>query len=379
MKTAGIIAEYNPFHNGHAYHIAQTRSLGCTHIIAVMSGNIVQRGDIAILDAHSRAEMAVKGGADLVIELPPPYSAGSARDFARAGVHILKCLGVAEALSFGSECGDIETLKDCAAALSSDINEEITAHIAAGKTYPQAIAALFPRFAHILQGANNTLAIEYIQALSGSGITPLTVSRTAHHDSGETCGSFASASKIRELILRDKSVENLMPFSFDSKDVSKITEAKGAILFRLAEMSADEIKNAPYTGDGIAERLIRSRMTAGCLTELYEAVKTRNVTLARVRRAVLLAALGASQSDLSQPPYARVLAANRRGLEILAECKKRASIPISASLAELAKTSPYAKRCAELTELSAKLRWMARCGRSERFVSEYSRRFVVSE
>lgn len=114
MKTAGIIAEYNPFHSGHAYQIARTRALGYTHICAVMSENAVQRGDIAILDAHSRAKAAISGGADLVIGLMPPYSIGSARDFASAGVSILKGLGAVDAISFGAESDDTRALCRCA-------------------------------------------------------------------------------------------------------------------------------------------------------------------------------------------------------------------------------------------------------------------------
>lgn len=385
MKTAGIIAEYNPFHNGHAYHIQKTKEAGCTHIIAVMSGNIVQRGDVAVLDCHTRAAMAVTGGADLVIELPPPYCCGSAKDFSSAGVHILKSLGAVDLLSFGSECGDILAIEDCAAAISDgDCKQsaEITSMMSAGKTYPQALAAVFPQFSEILKGANNTLAIEYINALKGSGIQPMTVRRTAPHDRSESFGSFASASAIRKMILSGEPAEsyhNYMPFGFNEGDVSETAAVESAILFRLAASCDEEIMNAPYTGDGIAERLIKNRMNAISLDGLYEAVKTRNVTHARVRRTVLLAALGARQSDFSLPPYARILAANKKGLEILAQCKKKASIPISASLAELSGVSRHAKRCAELTEIAARLRWMARRDGGERFVSEYSHRFSVTE
>lgn len=379
MKIAGIISEYNPFHNGHAYHIAETRMQGCTHIVAVMSGNIVQRGDIAILDAHTRAKMAIMGGADLVIELPPPCSCGAAKDFARAGVHILKSLGVLDVLSFGSECGNIETLRDCAAALSQDTCGEIAGLIAAGRTYPQAVAAIFPQFKSLLQGANNTLALEYIQAISGSSITPFTVKRTADHDSSDSCGSYASASEIRRMMTHNEPAADFMPFSFDDKDVSSIAAVENALLFKLAAADEEEIKKAPYAKDGVAERLIKARRTAGSLKELYDAMKTRNVTHARVRRAVLLAALGASQSDIRPPVYARVLSANRRGLEILAAAKERVAIPISTSLAELARISPCAKRCAEMTELAARLRWMARRNPGEKYISEYSRRFSVTE
>lgn len=383
MKTAGIIAEYNPFHSGHAWHIAKTREAGFTHIIAVMSGNVVQRGDLAILDSRSRAQAAIFGGADLVVELPPPYCCGSAKDFAAAGVHIIKCLGSVDALSFGSECGDIRSLSECADEVSQSYSGRVAEKIAQGLTYPQALAAAYPEFKDILGGANNTLALEYLIALKGSGISGFTVPRTAPHDTDGESSGFASASAIRKMILSGEPSADYRRFllsDIDEKDVSSIADAEKAILYKLASMKESDILNAPYTGDGIAQRLIKYRMTANSLEELYSLVKTRNVTHARVRRALLLAAIGADKRDLSSPPpYARVLAANKRGLEILAGCKIYSSIPVSTSLAELAAASKQAERCAGLTEIASRLRYMARQGGIGGYVSEYSRRFSLTE
>lgn len=122
MKISGIVCEYNPFHNGHMYHIEETRKNGATHIIAVMSGNFVQRGDIAVLDKFTRAEIAVKSGADLVIELPVQYSLAPAELFARGAVYLLHCLGVVDELSFGSETGDVQKLISAADAMEKIAN-----------------------------------------------------------------------------------------------------------------------------------------------------------------------------------------------------------------------------------------------------------------
>lgn len=382
MKTAGIIAEYNPFHSGHAYHIAQTRALGYTHICAVMSENVVQRGDIAILDAHARAKAAIAGGADLVIGLMPPYSIGSARDFASAGVSILKGLGAIDALSFGAESADISALCRCAQTLEKIDKDELKRLMSGGLTYPQALTKALNRlgdgFGEIVSAPNNVLALEYIRAIKDSGITPIAIKRTAAHDGDTPSGGYASASYLRKIMLSGGDVGDFLGYAYDEGDVSGIDKIESAILWQLALASPEEILSAPYTSSGIGRRIVKNAMTAGSLGELFEAAKTRNVTHARVRRAVLAIALGITAADIQSPPYARVLAANSRGLEILAECKRRASIPISTSLADLSKTSEHARRCAELSEKASRLRFLARAGAGNgAFVPEAARKALI--
>ena len=382
MKTAGIIAEYNPFHSGHAYHIAQTRALGYTHICAVMSENVVQRGDIAILDAHARAKAAIAGGADLVIGLMPPYSIGSARDFASAGVSILKGLGAIDALSFGAESADISTLCRCAQTLEKIDKDELKRLMSGGLTYPQALTKALNRlgdgFGEIVSAPNNVLALEYIRAIKDSGITPIAIKRTAAHDGDTPSGGYASASCLRKIMLSGGDVGDFLGYAYDEGDVSGIDKIESAILWQLALASPEEILSAPYTSSGIGRRIVKNAMTAGSLGELFEAAKTRNVTHARVRRAVLAIALGITAADIQSPPYARVLAANSRGLEILAECKRRASIPISTSLADLSKTSEHARRCAELSEKASRLRFLARADAGNgAFVPEAARKALI--
>lgn len=359
------------------YHIQKTRLMGYTHIAAVMSGNTVQRGDIAICDAHSRAETAVRFGADLVIELPPPYCLASACDFARAGVHIIKSLGGFDALSFGSECGDISRLSECADAKDIGRIPKIRSLMSDGKTYPQAVFDSLEEYSDILSKPNNTLAVEYISALKGTKIRPVTVMRTVFHDSAAASGSFASASEIRRLLLSGENADEFLPVSPPKADISDIRSIEKALLFKIAASDTDAIKNAPYTKDGVAERISEYAFGADSLDDLYTKVKTKNVTHARVRRAVILSCLGASKEDISVPPYARILALNDRGAEILAEFKKSSTIPFSSSLADLSKTSPQAKRCAELTELASRLRFLARRGGYSGFVSEYSKKVTV--
>ncbi len=382
MKTAGIIAEYNPFHSGHAYHIAQTRALGYTHICAVMSENVVQRGDIAILDAHARAKAAISGGADLVIGLMPPYSIGSARDFASAGISILKGLGTIDALSFGAESADIAALCRCAESLEKIDKDELKRLMSSGLTYPQALTKALNRlgdgFGEMLSTPNNVLALEYIRAIKDSGIAPIAIKRTAAHDGDTPSGGYASASYLREKMLACEDIGGFMGYAYDEADVSGIERIESAILWRLATASPEEILSAPYTGGGIGRRIIKNAMTAGSLGALLEAAKTRNVTHARVRRTVLAIALGITADDIQSPPYARVLAANSRGLEILAECKRCASIPVSTSLADLSKTSEHARRCAQLSEKASRLRFLARSDSTNAvFVPEAARKAII--
>ncbi|MCD7823302.1 MAG: nucleotidyltransferase family protein [Oscillospiraceae bacterium] len=358
MKTAGIIAEYNPFHNGHIRQIQATREAGYDRIIAVMSGNIVQRGDIAICDMGSRARAAVQNGVDLVLELPMPYSLSSAEDFARAGVSILSRLGCVDALSFGSECGDVRRLQACADAIDSINPSEIKALMSDGLTYPQATARLLGD--DILSGANNTLAIEYIRKLKNTGIEPFTVQRNISHDSLELADT-VSAMKIREMLRNSEDISEFVPEV--PTDLSFIENIDKLIL----SLAAFQDSGNP--------RIEKYAMQASNLDELYSLVKTRNVTHARVRREVLQAALGIRAGETAtEPPYARILAANQAGIDLLGEIKKSGTISVSTSLVELSKIS---ERNAELTERASKLWHFARAEQGS-YRSEFSREFKIS-
>lgn len=377
MTVAGIIAEYNPFHNGHRYQIDKTREHGATHIVSVMSGSCVQRGEIALLDKHKRAKAALMGGADLVIELPVPFCLGTAPDFARAGAEILSRLGCVDALSFGSESGDERELIALTEQIDALSEDDIKSEMAKGKTYPLAISSLLGEDAsELLSGANNTLAIEYLRAIKGKGITPFTVKRTAPHDSDQFNSFFASASHIRELVRSGDDASRFAPISLSKNDVTDMKNIEPLILYRLSMMTKADFKNVPYT-DGIETRLYEASRTAGSLSELYDAVKTKNITQARVRRAVMLSALGVTKEDMSEVSYARILAMNEKGAEILAKCKTTSQINLSASLASLSQISEKAKRFAELDELSSRLLHFALNEKGE-YISEYSRKFEIA-
>ncbi|MCL2036390.1 MAG: nucleotidyltransferase family protein [Oscillospiraceae bacterium] len=364
MKTAAIIAEYNPFHDGHRYHIEQTRSLtGATHVVIVMSGNFTQRGDVAILPKHTRAKAALQNGADLVVELPVAFALSSAEQFATGAVTILNKLGCVDLLSFGSECGDTEILKDAAGAVHyAQTTDEFFAAMKSGKTYPAALQSAVEKYytddvVGVLTGANNTLAVEYIKALneSGSSIQPFTVKRIgAGHDEhilpcnesldlhGKAAIGIKSASQIRKELLQCEK-------DGKSGDYADILRLETAILAKLRLMSPNQIKRAPNVHGGLENRIFKAARAARSLSELYFLSKMKRYTLARIRRAVLCCFLGINVGDVKiGPQYIRILGMNSRGREILGAADE--SAVIDSSLATLMKKSDLAKRQALLEE-----------------------------
>lgn len=356
MKISGIVCEYNPFHNGHMYHIEETRKKGATHIVAVMSGNFVQRGDIAVLDKFNRAEIAVKLGADLVIELPVQYSLAPAELFARGAVHLLHSLGVVDELSFGSEIGDISRLISAAEAMAEIAESpKIREYTEKGYTYAKAVSAVLgevnPEAAKITAEPNNILGVEYIKAIRhfSSDISPFTVMRAgAAHDSGDTCESFASASYIREHMAESAAFLPEISAKAISGDTADIHRLERVILYRLRTASLEEIKNTSDCADGLAERIYSARNSVS-LDEFFETVKTKRFTMARIRRIILSLLIGIKSEDMKNlPPYIRILAFNERGREILGAAKGKSLIPFDTSLVKLSRINAISWRFAEL-------------------------------
>lgn len=377
MKIAGIICEYNPFHNGHLYHIQQTRANGATHIAAVMSGNFVQRGDVAILNKLDRANVAIAGGADLVIELPVAYSLAPAELYARCAIFLLRSLGCVEELSFGSESGDLNALS---AAVKATVTcaklPQLQELLKSGMSYPIAIRELVKQqaggdVARILDGPNNLLAIEYLKALIflGAKMTPFTVARkSAMHDATDPdSGGIASASFIRRCIedgddyddfLPDRSIDALCAAA-RTGSVARLPNLERVLLYKLRSSSPEEIANVPEVGQGLESRIYAAK-TANSVEELFCAVKTKRYPMARLRRILLNLLVGVTKQDIQNPPpYGRILAINQRGCEILAAAKGKSTLPFATSLAKLADLGDAAKRCAELEGRSSDLYGLA--------------------
>ncbi len=353
MKTAAVICEYNPFHNGHKYQLEQTRSLGATHIAAVMSGSFTQRGDAAVFDKYVRAKTALENGADLVLELPVRYSLCAAEGFARGAVGIISALGCVDILSFGSECGSIPALREAAGAVEYAVKTpEFQILMEGGKSYPAALAEAVNKYYtkdvyDIISSPNNTLAVEYIKALDdiGSHIEPVTIRREgAGHDSGEETSRFISASLIRKKILAGERYAEFAPEC--AAPAADIKRLETAILAKLRGMRQEDFEQVYDAAQGLAERLYKAARKACTLDELYFLAKTKRYTLARIRRAVLCAFLGVEKKMLlEKDAYIHILGMNGRGREILAAAKSAdCPLPLDTSLKALMSTSREAHR-----------------------------------
>ena len=356
MKTYGIICEYNPFHNGHIYQIEETKkNTGADHIVAVMSGNFVQRGEPALMDKFKRAEIAVKNGADLVIELPVQYSLANAELFARCGVMLLGALRCVEGISFGSECGSVEDLQKCADAVREvSTPENIKPLLEKGVPYPEAVQQLVsykygPLVGDLLNSPNNILAVEYLKSLKILGldkIKPYTVKRSgAEHDGEEHSENIASGSYIRRLIDDGEDFSAFVPKetleavnAYDDNDLLCWFENfERVILYRLRTMSPPELAATPDVGQGLENRIFQAARVATSLDDLLEKIKVPRYPMARIKRILFNALLGIKLDDLKVPPmYGRILALNDRGTDILKLAgslpEDKLSIPFSSSL-----------------------------------------------
>lgn len=363
MKICGIIAEYNPFHNGHKFQIEETKKrYGATHIVAVMSGNFTQRGDVAIYDKYKRAEIALKNGVDLVIELPVAYALASAEQFALGAVSLLQDLGCVDMLSFGSECGDIELLHETAGAvIYAQQHDDFFRYMRAGDTLPVALQKTIEKYyeseiIETLTEPNNTLAVEYLKAMDEIGclFEPVTIGRTgASHDSDEVSENIASASKIRKMIMAGEDVSAFVPEVIDG-EYADLHNLETAILAKIRMMTKKEIERVPNVLMGLENRIYKAARAATNLGELCMLIKTKRYTMARIRRTVLSCFLGIRKTDLKKnPSYIRVLGMNGRGREILAKADSKLSI--DTSLKSLASGGDRQKRQAFLEETSGNM------------------------
>ncbi len=374
MKISGIIAEYNPFHNGHIYHMEKTRENGADAIVTVMSGNFVQRGEPALIQKWSRARAALIGGSDLVLELPLPYAVASAETFARGGVDILNRLGCVDEISFGSEVGDIKKLSAVARALQSEETEKaLKENLDTGVSYPTALdraiaEVLGEEYAAIIREPNNVLAIEYLKALAytESNISPFTVSRMgAGHDSSLFLENTASSSYIREKVKENNfsEISAVMPPISESILKGEIergdalidkTKFETAVLSKLRFMNTDYFLRMPDVSEGLENRIMSSIYISRDLNQLYDYIKTKRYTMARVRRIVLSAFLGITKKDTpASVPYVRVLGFTERGREILRTARNTATIPIVMKASDIDDIdNPMARKLFELESRS---------------------------
>ena len=358
MSVTGIIAEFNPLHTGHAHLLERAKERGT--VVAVISGNFVQRGDLAIAEKRVRARAALLGGADSVLELTVAYSMSTAQNFALGGVSALNAVGC-DSLIFGSESGDITELNAACEILNTkEFSERLNIHLATGMTFAAArenAACDLGLKKGVLSGANNNLAVEYMCAAEniGADFEFVTLKRQgAGHDSSEVSGGYASASLIRERLLSGdydfcRSYISESVFSLlQPSNIADIRRIEKAVLAVLRTRTVNELKSLPDISEGIENKLFSAIRVATSLDDLYNRVKVKRYTLARIRRLALSALIGLDSTFfMKQPPYIRVLGFNKRGMALLKERSVNSAIPVVSRVSEIKKLSEPALKLFE--------------------------------
>lgn len=386
MKTAGIIAEYNPFHNGHRYQIEELRArTGADYVVIAMSGDFVQRGEPALYDKYTRTRMALSAGADLVLELPAAFATSSAEDFAACGVALLDRLGVIDILCFGSECGDIAPLKKIAQLLvrePADYLDSLKEHLRSGHSFPKAREDAVREWLQqggdgcseseepstsqtLLSSPNNILGIEYMKALQrrDSHIQPYTILRCGkgYHDTVLAVDGmdFASASAIRKAIheeLPESAMTQMperamtqMPVLPDDAAIPVFPDDLSAFLnYRLLELShsGQDLASFADVSAELADRIQNQLLQFSSFTERIRQLKTRQYTYTRISRALIHILLGITDIMIEEyrnhdyASYARILGFNRNAAPLLTQIKERSAIPLITKTAAAADILP---------------------------------------
>lgn len=363
MQVSAIICEYNPFHTGHKYQIDSIReNIEDVAIVCVMSGDFVQRGDVAIIDKHTRAKIAVENGADLVLQLPAFFSTQVAEIFARGGVSLINSLGCVDFLCFGSESGDIEKLYERA---NSDIDKEILRQsLKAGNSF----ASSYFTSESIINMSNDILATEYIRALQGvkSDIRPYAIKRQgANYNDKALNENFSSATAIRES-LKKGDISKIEPFipsgAQNYFDIIKFDEDFFELIKYAIISKKDKLNEIFEIGEGLENRILSKIEESKDMEDLIKNIKSKRYTYTRIRRILFNILLDIKKTDIEEIkrrnfylPYVRVLAFNDRGREVLKEIKKIGNIKIINKVANHSVQEPYEKMLFEKDILATKI------------------------
>ena len=382
MKACGIVAEYNPFHNGHKYHMDYTRrELSCDYIVAVMSGSFVQRGAPAVIDKYIRARMALLGGADIVIELPAFYCLQSAQYFALGAVSLLDSLGVIDSLSYGSESFEppksdiIDFVANISAADKAAIEEHIGTYVTAGNSYPTAYAMSLSEYLVIhgfsnedidstLSQPNTILELMYLEALKslGSGIRPFKVARHGadYHDK-MIKGDISSATAIRRSMGKNSMYLDSVPANCAKLIKSALAETGGPVtterFYKTFLYAASKDENAlselADISGGLDMRMKKMMEETVNLDDYIKSVKTKSYTYVRVARAVFNLILGINSDATglirkSMPMYARVLGFKKEASKLIDLMHERSSIPVFTQTSQFFPLTQAQKRLFEI-------------------------------
>lgn len=321
----GIICEFNPFHMGHKHLIDAVRQKG-DGVICVMSGNVVQRGEFAVMNKFERAKKALENGADLVLELPAPYALMSAKGFAKYAGQIIKATGIIDTLAFGCECDDSNMLIDAANAVREN-DTLIKQYLESGMSYPAARRAATG--CDVLDAPNNILAVEYISEIDLPFMPVKRIGKGHDSDDGEY-----SASAIRQNMSLD--------------DICSLKNCEVAVLSRLRTMTAEDFLKIDDVSEGLENRIVDAVRGASSLEEVYDKIKTKRYTHSRIRRIILKAYLGITSEYTVDVPYIRILGFNENGKEHLSLMCKNASLPIISRYSDIKNLDERGKALFEL-------------------------------
>ena len=366
MKTVGLITEYNPFHNGHAYHIEKAKMLtGADRVIVVMSGDFVQRGAPAVMPKHLRAESALLSGASLIIELPVCFATGSAEYFAQGSISLLNRLGCIDSICFGSECGDLHLLKEIAQILADEPIEYQTAlkqALKEGASFPaarqEALNIYSDKYSEILASPNNILGIEYLKALAKihSKMEPFTIKRigAGYHDM-DIDGQFSSATAIRSDIYQladvnssseslplthiqtqvPSSCHELMKKNYQTRYPVKADDFSLLLKAKLLSETAGSLSHYLDMSPELANRILRLLNDYLSFEQFCDLLKTKELTRSRISRSFIHVLLGITNDWLTAmkapAPYARILGFRRDHADLLGILKRTSDIPLITS------------------------------------------------
>lgn len=352
MSTVlGIIAEYNPFHNGHLYQIEEAKKqTGAQYVVAVISGNFTQRGDTSLCNKWTKAKMALENGVDLVLELPTIYSISSAENFAEGAIKVLDSLKIVDTLCFGTETADFAALNNITNILYDEPKEYIAIlnhELGKGLSYPKArenavmmYANDIKRYANILSGSNNILAIEYLKALRRlkSDIKPYSIQRKkVYYNDDKIVDEFASSTAIRKFASREQydDIRKVMPtnsYMILKEEMERgnyvlgLSKYEKEILYNLRKMTVKQIAELPDVTEGLEYSIKNAANSCNNLSDLINIIKTKRYTQTRIQRILLYALLGITKKDMNTSkkivPYSRVIGISRNGRELLSDiCK----------------------------------------------------------
>ncbi len=367
MKIVGLITEYNPFHNGHQYHIEEAKRItGADYVVAVMSGNFVQRGAPALIDKYSRTKMALACGADIVFELPVCYATASAEFFAFGAVSLFDKLGIVDVICFGSECGNVQILTSIAKILVEEPTEygnTLNALMKTGKAFPaarmEAIKTIAPHIPDsVLSSPNNILGIEYIKALLrlNSSIKPVTITREIadYHDetlTAHTSNTISSATAIRKVLREDNNLSSLdyhVPdpvYRILQDEYSKtfpIYEDDYSLLlnYKLMQESYQSLTSYTDVSTDLANRILGINTLGSSFSQLAQTIKSRQWTLTRINRVLIHILLNLYSEDFEAykqagyTQYARILGIKKASSHLLRQIVKNERIPVITKMAD---------------------------------------------